>query len=77
MAKATMLFVYAQKNHRKYTKPKNPILACKLFHPYDFDFQRDAKFTLIEKLTQLATTEHLRLRKLMYSEAKNISSILL
>ena len=54
---------------------KNAISACKFSQTYNLDFKRDVKFTLIEKITKLATTQQLQLIKLMYSEAKNTSSI--
>ena len=49
-------------NHRKDSKNENPILACKHFQNSNHNFQRDAKFTLIEKITKsFTTTEELRL----------------
>ena len=49
-------------NHRKDSKNKNPILACKHFQNSNHNFQRDAKFTLIEQITKSFTTiEQLRL----------------
>ena len=49
-------------NHRKDSKNKNPILACKHFQNSNHNFQRDAKFTLIEQITKsFTTTEQLRL----------------
>ena len=51
-------------NHRKDTKDKkskNIILACKHFQDPSHDFQRDARFTLIEKITKkCASKEQLR-----------------
>ena len=49
-------------NRRKDSKNKNPILACKHFQNSNHNFQRDAKFTLIEQITKsFTTTEQLRL----------------
>ena len=49
-------------NHRKDSKNKNPILACKHFQNSNHNFQRDAKFTLIEQIVKNFTTiEQLRL----------------
>ena len=49
-------------NHRKDSKNKNPILACKHFQNSNHNFQKDAKFTLIEQITKSFTTgEQLRL----------------
>ena len=49
-------------NHRKYSKNKNPILACKHFQNSNRNFQRDAKFTLTEQITKsFTTTEQLQL----------------
>ena len=52
-------------NHRKDakdTKSKNNILACKHFQEPNHEFQRHAKFTLIEKITKkFASTAQLRL----------------
>ena len=43
-------------------KNTNPILACKYFQNSNHNFQRDAKFTLIEQITKsFSTTEKLRL----------------
>ena len=43
-------------NHRKDSKNKNPILARKNFQNLNHNFQRDAKFTLIENITKTFTT---------------------
>ena len=49
-------------NNRKYSQNKNPILACKRFQNSKYNFQRDAKFALIEQITKtFTTTEQLRL----------------
>ena len=49
-------------NHRKDSKNKNPFLAWKHFQNSNHNFQRDAKFTLIEVITKsFITTEQLRL----------------
>ena len=49
-------------NHRKDSKNKNTILACKNFQKSNHNFQRDAKFALIEQITKsFTTTEQLRL----------------
>ena len=49
-------------NHKKESKNKNPILACKHFQNPKQNFPRDAKFNLIEEITKTFTTsEQLRL----------------
>ena len=49
-------------NHRKDSKNKKPILACNHFQNSNHNFQRDAKFTLIEQIMKsFTTTKQLRL----------------
>ena len=49
-------------NHRKDSKNKNPILPWKPFQNSNQNFQRDAKFALIEQITKTFTTiEQLRI----------------
>ena len=49
-------------NHKKDSKNRNPILACKHFRNSNQNFQRDAKFSLVEQITKTFTaTEQLRL----------------
>ena len=49
-------------NHRKDSQNKIPILACKYFQSSNQNFQRDAKFTLIEQFPKtFRTTEQLQL----------------
>ena len=49
-------------NHRKDSKKKDSIVACTHFQKENHQFQRDAKFTIIEKVTKNCTTsEELRL----------------
>ena len=62
VVKSETSFSIRLNNHRKDTKNKNPILACKHFQNSNHNFQRDAKFTLIEQITKSFTkTEQLRL----------------
>ena len=59
--KSETVFNLRLNNYRKDSKAKKAILACKHFQAYSHRFQRDAKFTLIEKITKPATTKQLRL----------------
>ena len=43
-------------NHRKDSKNKNPILACKHFQNSNHNFQSDSKFALIEQIMKTFTT---------------------
>ena len=55
VGKSETTFNLRLNNHRKDArdrKSKNIILACKHFQDPNHDFQRDAKFTLIEKITK-------------------------
>ena len=58
VSKSETSFNIRLNNHRKDSKH----LACKHFQNSNHNFQRDAKFTLIEQITKsFTTTEHLRL----------------
>ena len=62
VGKSEASFNIRLKNHRKDSKNKNPILACKHFQNSNHNFQRDAKFTLTAQITKsFTTTEQLRL----------------
>ena len=62
VGKSETYFNIRLNNHRNDSKNKNPILARKHFQNSNHNFQRDAKFTLIEEITKSFTTiEQLRL----------------
>ena len=64
-------------NHRKDSKNKNSIIACKHFQNWNHNFQKDVKFTRIEQITKnFKTIEQLRTTsketgKLLNSKTEN------
>ena len=56
VSKSETFFNIWLSNHRKDSKNKNSILACKYFQNLNHNFQRDAKLTLIEQITKTLTT---------------------
>ena len=62
LGKSEISFNIRLNNQRKESKNRNPIIVCKHFQNSNHNFQRDAKFTLIEQITKpFTTTEQLRL----------------
>ena len=62
VGKSGTSFNIRSNKHRKDIKNKNPILACKHLQNSNHNFQRDAKFTLMQQITKsFTTTEQLRL----------------
>ena len=77
--KAETAFNLRFNNNRKDTKKPSSILACKHFQEQGHNFNKHAKFIIIDKLVNLhGSKEALRKigkRKFLDSEAKNTSSI--
>ena len=79
--KAGTAFNLRLNNHRKGTKKPDSILACKYFQQQGYNFNKNAKFIIIDKLVHLHSSketsqELLVLReKFLDSEDKNISFI--
>ena len=72
--KSEAFFNMRLNNHRKDSKNKNPILACKHFQKLSHNFQRDKKFTLTEQITnnyQRVTAASKQTRKLLGSKTEN------
>ena len=60
--KSEAFFNIRLNNHRKDSKNKNPILACKHFQNLNHNSQRDEEFILIEQIMKtFSTIEELRL----------------
>ena len=72
--KAEAAFNLRLNNHRKDTKKPNSILACKHFQEKGHNFNKHAKFIIIDKLVNLHGSKE-ALREILDSEDENTSSI--
>ena len=55
VGKSETSFYITLSNHKKDSKNKNPILACKHFQNLNHNYQRDEKFTLIGQIAETFT----------------------
>ena len=53
VGKAEAAFTVRLNNHRKNTKKLNSILACNYFQKQGYNFNKHAKFIIIDKLVNL------------------------